>query len=104
MNPKFPNGLLPDEFASFDENKFIEFVKEQVALDKLFPKKEKEVQNKIINFYLNSKDAPPKKDYLFYLRKYAQVSRWQFWRILWPNERAKEWGGSEWVTTKQKHA
>lgn len=73
FNPQYPNGLVPDEFESFGEKRFIKFVKEQVALEKMFPKKFKEVQDKIIKFYLHQ-DKTAKKDYVFYLRKYAQVS------------------------------
>jgi carboxylesterase type B len=73
INPQYPNGLLPDEFETFGEERFIEFVKSQVALEKMFPTKFKEVQNKIIKFYLQQNNPPSKKDYVFYLRKYAQL-------------------------------
>ena len=66
--------MTPDEFADFNAEKFSEFVREKVALKKLFPKKFTEVQKKIIDFYINNPaEAHLKKDNVFYLKKYAQV-------------------------------
>lgn len=59
-----------DVFDKFGEKEFIEFVKEKIATEKLFGPKAKEVQKKIIKFYLGNSKG---KDSKFYKFQYAKV-------------------------------
>lgn len=69
--PVFNRHALTDEqFETFDEIAFSNFVRDKVATDAVFGSKAKEVQNKIIKFYLgNSRN----EDNRYYLNRYAKL-------------------------------
>uniref|UniRef100_A0A7E4ZZ30 COesterase domain-containing protein n=1 Tax=Panagrellus redivivus TaxID=6233 RepID=A0A7E4ZZ30_PANRE len=60
------------ELPDFSREKFIKKV-EEFAGEELFKEKASEVQRKIVDFYLNPKNAPTKKDNVYYFKKFVQL-------------------------------
>jgi hypothetical protein len=65
------NALNDEQFENFNRDAFEKFVEEKLATEKLFGNKAKEVQKKVIKFYLSK---PNENDPLYYHKQYAKVS------------------------------
>ncbi|KAH7711700.1 GES-1 protein [Aphelenchoides avenae] len=65
-------GVPPEKQATFGEDDFVQLVNEVIVMERNFGNATAEVRKKVVDFYLSS-DSIPKKDNVFYLRKYTQL-------------------------------
>uniref|UniRef100_A0A914D3V9 Carboxylesterase type B domain-containing protein n=1 Tax=Acrobeloides nanus TaxID=290746 RepID=A0A914D3V9_9BILA len=72
MDHLMPDFYVPhDKFQGFGNSNLTQLIRE-IAAESIFGEKSKEVQEKLIDFYVN-REKPQNADYKFYLDKYTQI-------------------------------
>jgi hypothetical protein len=65
-------GIQKSQYPTYGRENLTRFIKEEVAPEKVLGHFAKEVQEKLIEFYLES-GKPENADYKFYIERYVQV-------------------------------